>query len=144
MLKDEVSKQAKAALKAGDSLRVSTLRLLYNALHNEEINKQRELSDDEETAVVKRQLKQREEAIGAYKKAGREESAEKERHEAEILKAFLPEQMSELEVRELVDRVIKEAENRDFGTVMKLVMEEVKGRADGKVVSGIVRAKLSN
>lgn len=151
MLKDELSKQIIESLKSGNSVRVSTLRLLANALHNEEIakrsllsnSKQDKLTEDDEVAIVKRQLKQREEAVEAYAKAGRAESAEKEKAEGEILKEFLPEQMSEEQVGELIDKVISESVNREFGSVMKEVMSRAKGKADGKLASELVRVKLS-
>lgn len=143
MLKDELAKQIIESLKSGNSVRVSTLRLLANALHNEEIAKQAQLSADDEVVIIKRQLKQREEAIEAYEKAGRRESAEKERAEGEILKEFLPEQMSEEQVGELIDKVISESVNREFGSVMKEVMSRAKGKADGKLASELVKVKLS-
>lgn len=145
MLKDDLSKQINEALKAGDSVRVSTLRLLHNALHNEEINVQKDLIPDQEIAIIKRQLKQREEAIEAYEKAGRAESAEKEKKEAKILKEFLPEQMSAEDVEKAVAEVIAEINPsgpQDFGKVMSGVMAKVKGKADGNLVSQVVKQKL--
>lgn len=147
MTKNDLQKQIQEAMKAGDSVRVSTLRLLSNAIHNEEIamkalGQQRDLTQEEELALVRRQLKQREEAVEAYEKGGRAEAAEKERQEAGILKEFLPQQMSEDELSDLVNKAIEESEARDFGQIMKHVMVEVKGRADGKQVSSIVQNKL--
>ncbi|MEK7521604.1 MAG: GatB/YqeY domain-containing protein [Patescibacteria group bacterium] len=147
MTKNDLQKQIQEAMKAGDSVRVSTLRLLSNAIHNEEIamkalGQQRDLTHEEELALVRRQLKQREEAVEAYEKGGRAEAAEKERQEAGILKEFLPQQMSEDELSDLVNKAIEESEARDFGQIMKHVMVEVKGRADGKQVSSIVQNKL--
>lgn len=146
MIKDRITQELKEALKAGDAVRVSTLRLLSNALHNEEIAKQKELTEEEEIGVVRRQLKQREEAADAYKKGGRPESAEKEKQEAEILKEFLPAQMSGEELDRSVEEIIAQvgaAGPQDFGKVMGAVVARVKGRADGKVVAEIVRQKLS-
>lgn len=142
MLKDELQKQTSDALKAGDSVRVSTLRLLANALHNEEIAKLAPLSEEDGVAIVKRQLKQREEAIQAYRKAGRSESAEKEGQEATILKEFLPTQLTEREITQIVERIITDSGSQEFGVVMKQVMEEARGKADGKMVSDIVRQTL--
>ncbi|MDO8599842.1 MAG: GatB/YqeY domain-containing protein [bacterium] len=142
MTSNTLQEKIKDALKAGDAVRVSTLRLLLSALNNEKIAKMRDLTEDEELAVIKRQLKQREEAFIAYENAGRTESAEKEKQEAQILQEFLPEQMGEEEISGLVDKFISELDNRDFGAVMKAVMEQVKGKADGKLVSDIVRKKL--
>lgn len=154
MIADTLPERTKDALKKGDVVRVSTLRLLSNALHNEEIAKQRELTEEEELGVVRRQLKQREEAVEAYKKGGRPESAEKEKREAEILKEFLPAspslggpaQMPEEEVEKIVEQVVAEIGTSgpsDFGRVMGAVMARVKGQADGKIVAEAVRKKLS-
>ena|SRR3989338_897975 len=146
MLKDELSKQIIESLKSGNSVRVSTLRLLASALHNEEIAKQSQLSNDDEVVIIKRQLKQREEAVEAYEKAGRIESAEKERAEGEILKEFLPEQIGESELSDIVNKAVEESgahSMSDFGKVMSAVMAKVKGQADGKLTSELVRAKLS-
>lgn len=144
MLKDKLQQQITDALKGGDQIRVSTLRLLANALHNEQIAKQAELSEDDEIAIVKRQLKQREEAAEAYQSADRPESAEKERREAEILKEFLPEQMGEQQIRELVNQVIGELGTQEFGRIIGEVMKRAGGKADGKVVAEQVKQKLGN
>lgn len=153
MLLKQIQDEIKVAMKSGESLKVSTLRLLANALHNEEINKQRSLSEDEEIAIVKRQVKQREESIEALHAAqgkqtisSPEEIANRiiqETAEAEILKVYLPEQMSEAEIEEIVSKSISElGDVKDFGKVMQLVVSHTKGKADGKVVSEIVKAKL--
>lgn len=146
MIKDRITQELKEALKKGDSVRVSTLRLLSNSLHNEKIDKQRELTEEEEISIVRRELKRREEAIEAYGKGGRQEAAEKERKEAEILKEFLPAQISEKELSELVNQVIEEtgaSGPQDFGKVMGAVMAKVAGRADGKAVAEAVKTRLS-
>lgn len=146
MIKDDLQNRIKEALKAGDDIRVSTLRLLSNALHNEEIVKQKELSEEEELQIVRRQLKQREEAIELYEKGGRPELAEKEKQEAEILKEFLPAQMNNEELARIVEQTIAEvgaSSPQDFGKVMGAVMARVKGQADGKTIADVVKQKLS-
>ncbi|MDO8503479.1 MAG: GatB/YqeY domain-containing protein [bacterium] len=145
MITDTLNEQIKEALKKGDNIRVSTLRLLSNALHNEWIAKQKDLTEEDENAVLRRQAKQREEAIEAYDKGGRTEAAEKERQELAILKEFLPAQMSQEELIKIVDQVIlevKPAGSQDFGRVMGAVMGKVAGKADGKAVAEAVRRKL--
>ena len=142
MIKDSLQKQVAQALKSGDSVRVSTLRLLYSALHNEQIDKMRPLIDEEEMHIVRRQIKQRGEAEEAYSKAGRVELADKEKQEALILKEFLPEEMSEEAIGEIVDKIVGETGGGEFGRVMGAVMKEVGGRASGNVVSKIVSEKL--
>lgn len=152
MISDQLTAQINDALKAGDDIRVSTLRLLSNALHNEEIAKQKELTEDEELQIVRRQVKQREEAIEAYTKGGRPEAAAKEKQEAEILKEFLlaspaggPAQMVDEELGKIVEQTISESGAsgmQDFGRVMGAVMGKVKGQADGRIVGEIVKKRL--
>lgn len=142
MIKSTIRQDIQTAMKAGDAVRVSTLRLLSNAIHNEEISSRRDLTEEEEIALVRRQLKQREEAAEAYMKGGRLELAEKEKQEAEILKSFLPEQMGEEEIGEIVDRVIRESGTQEFGRVMGAVVKEIAGRADGKMVAQVVQSRL--
>lgn len=146
MIKDQLQGKINEALKSGDALKTSTYRMLLSALKYEEIAKQHELSDEEEIVVIKRQVKQREEAREAYEKAGRVESAEKEKKEAEVLGEFLPEQISREEIERLSDEVIEgigDVGPQDFGKVMQAVMAKLKGQADGKIVSEIVRNRLS-
>lgn len=143
MIQENLVKQVQEAMKAGDGLRVSTLRLLSSVLHNEEIDKHRKLTGEEELIVVRRQIKQREEAIELYKRGGRQDLVDKETEEAEILKEFLPEQMSERQLSDIVNKVIKETKNGDFGLVMREVMKQVAGRADGRVVSELVKERIS-
>lgn len=145
MIRDDLQNRVKEALKAGDGVRVSTLRLLSNAFHNEEIAKQKELTEEEELQIVRRQVKQREEAIEAYTKGGRMETAEKEKQELEILKGFLPAQMDAGKLEKIVEDVIAEvgaSGPQDFGKVMGVVMGKVKGQADGKTIAEMVKKKL--
>lgn len=152
MIINTLQTEIKEALKAGDDIRVSTLRLLSNALHNEEIAKQKELTEEEELQIVRRQLKQREEAIEAYTKGGRPTLAEKEKKEAEILKGFLlaspaggPAQMGAEELEKIMEQTISEtgaSGMQDFGRVMGAVMGKVKGKVDGKAVGEMVKQKL--
>ncbi|MAG59535.1 glutamyl-tRNA amidotransferase [Candidatus Woesebacteria bacterium] len=146
LLKSKIDEQVKEALKARDEIRVSTFRLLSNALHNEQIAKQSELTEEEEIQIVRRQLKQREESIEAYEKGGRQEAAEKEKKEAEILKEFLPAQMDSGNLEKIVDEVISQVNPHgpaDFGKVMGAVMGKVKGQVDGKTVGDMVKKKLN-
>lgn len=142
MIKDQLQGKIQEAIKSGDGVRVSTLRLLYSALHNEQIAKMRQLVSEEEIAIIRRQLKQRQEAVEAYEKGGRPELAEKEKAEAEILKSFVPEQMSEEEIGRIVEETVAQLGGGEFGSVMGAVMGKVKGKADGNTVSRIVREKL--
>ena len=132
-----------AAMKERDGERRDALRLLLNALRTAEKELQRPLSDDEELQVLQRERKRRHEA---YEAAGREEQADKEDYELEVLEEFMPEPLSEDDVERIVDDAIAEVgatSMRDLGRVMADVMPQVAGRADGSVVSQIVREKLA-
>jgi len=139
--------EMKQALKAKDNLKLSVIRMLISEIKKVQIDKKKELSDEEIIEVIQRYAKQRKEAIKQYKDAKREDLAQKEEQELEIVSKFLPKQLSEEEIVKIVEQVIKEtgaSSMRDMGKVMKIVMEKVKGRADGSLVSKIVKEKLSN
>jgi uncharacterized protein YqeY len=141
-LKDEV----KSAVLARDGDRRDALRLILSSLESAEKDLQRPLSVDEELQVLQRERKKRLEAAEAYRGAGRDEQADGEEYELEILEEFMPEPLSEDEVEHIVDDAI--AENgatslRDLGRVMADVMPQIAGRADGSTVSQIVREKLA-
>ncbi len=143
---DEVAKDVTAALKARDTLRTSTLRLLLNALRNKEKELRRVLADDEGVRIVSTQIRQRGESIEQFKIGGRPELAEKEAAEIEILKAYLPPQLSAEEVHAIVKEAaarIKASGMKDMGRLMKEVMSAVKGRADGKTVNQAVKRVLT-
>jgi hypothetical protein len=144
-LKIEIQDAAKAAMKAGDRLTLSILRLLLSALHNEEIKSRRELSTEEIHRTISTLCKQRTEAIELFRKGGREELAEKEEAELKVLQHFLPQQLNESEIRALIQSSIEEvgAKNvQDLGKVMKQVMPRVGGRADGKRVNELAKEIL--
>jgi uncharacterized protein YqeY len=138
--------ELKDAMKERDGTRRDALRLILSSLRSAEKELRRSLSDDEELQVLQRERKRRIEAIEAYEAAGRDEQAEKEEDELEVLEEFLPEPLSEDELETIVDDAI--AENgatslRDLGRVMADVMPQVAGRADGSAVSQLVREKLA-
>ena len=138
--------ELKEAMKERDAERRDALRLILNALRAAEKEIQRPLHEDEELQVLQRERKRRLEAIEAYRAAGREEQAEKEEDELDVLEDFMPEPLSEEELEGIVDDAI--AENgatslRDLGRVMADVMPQIAGRADGSAVSQLVREKLA-
>lgn len=144
-LKAKIEEGLKEALKAHKDIRVSTYRLLLSALHNEEIAKQKDLSEDEELQVVRRQVKMREEAIEAYKKAKEVVRVEKEEEELSILNEFLPKGLAEQEIEKIVDEIlVSSSKSRDFGFIMGEVMGKLRGRADGKFVAQLVQRKITN
>ncbi|HET9916154.1 MAG TPA: GatB/YqeY domain-containing protein [Candidatus Binatia bacterium] len=144
-LKAEIQQAVKAAMKGGDTVTLSTLRLLLAALQNEEIRIRRALGADEIQKIIGTLCKQRAEAIELYRQGGREELAAKEEAELAILKGFLPQQLSDDEIRSAIQESIAEAGAKglaDLGKVMKLVMPRVAGRSDGKRVSELTKALL--
>ena len=141
-LEDEL----KDAMKERDGERRDALRLILNALRTSEKELQRPLHDDEELQVLQRERKRRLEAIEAFRAAGREEQAEREEDELDVLEEFMPEPLSEDELEGIVDDAIAEngaTSMRDLGRVMADVMPQVAGRADGSAVGQLVREKLA-
>ena len=138
--------ELKDAMKQRDAERRDALRLILNALRAAEKEIQRPLHEDEELQVLQRERKRRLEAIEAYRAAGREEQAEKEEDELDVLEDFMPEPLSDDELEVIVDDAIAEhgaTSLRDLGRVMADVMPQIAGRADGSAVSQIVREKLA-
>ncbi|OGI16457.1 MAG: hypothetical protein A2Z52_01335 [Candidatus Moranbacteria bacterium RBG_19FT_COMBO_42_6] len=138
----------KAAMKEGDTAKRDTLRMLDSMIKNTEIEKLKKeegLNDEEVQAVIARAVKQRRDSVEQYKSGGREDLAGKESKEIEILSAYMPEQMSEDKIREIVKAVISEtgaASKADIGKVMGQAMGRLKGQADGNVVKKIVEEEL--
>lgn len=134
------------AMRARDEQRTQTLRMAMAAAHNEKIARRRDLTDDEVVDVLTKQVKQRRESIAMYRDAGREDRAELEEAEAAILAEFMPQQLSEAEVEELARAAISEtgaASPGDLGRVMGSLSPRTRGRADGRLVSEVVRRLLA-
>ena len=135
-----------AAMRSRDSARRDALRLILSSLRSAEKELQRPLHEDEELQVLQRERKRRLEAVEAFRAGGRTEQAEAEERELAVLAEFMPAPLSEDELEEIVDNVIAEVgatSMRDLGRVMADVMPQVAGRADGSVVSQLVREKLA-
>jgi len=142
----EIREQLETAMREGDAARRDTLRLILSSLQGAEKELQRPLSEDEELQVLQRERKKRVEASEAFRSAGREEQADLEDDELDVLEEFMPEPISEDELESIVDDVIAEVgatSMRDIGRVMADVMPQVAGRADGSAVSQLVREKLA-
>ena len=142
---EALGSEMRESMKSGDKLRVSTLKLLMSAIKNAQVAKRGDLTDDESIEVVSREFKKRQEAAQEYRNAGREDRASTEEAEAEILKEWMPQQLSSEEVQRLVDEAVNEtgaATAAEMGKVMGVLMPKLKGRADGKLVSDLVRKKL--
>ena len=139
---EQVQADTREAMKAGERDRVGALRMLTSALRQEA-----KLGSDDEVAVLQRERKRRLEAAEAYRQGGSQDRAAAEESEADLIEAYLPDQLSDQELGELVGAAIDEAGASapgDMGKVMSLVMPRVKGRADGKRVSGAVGQRLGS
>jgi uncharacterized protein YqeY len=149
-LKSKLQEDLNAAIKGRDELRSSTLRLTLTAITKEEVSgtEKRELSDDEVLKVISREAKKRREAAEAFAQGGRPESAEREKAEGELLAEYLPKQLSDDELNELVDQAVAEARAagaegpKAMGQVMKIVNPKVAGRAEGGRVAAAVKRRL--
>lgn len=142
----DIEQELKDARRARDDQRRDALALVLNALRGAEKELQRPLSDEESLQVLQRERKRRVEAMEAFDAAGREEQADREEFELDVIEEFMPDQLAEDELEEIVDDVIAEVgatSIRDLGRVMADVMPRVSGRADGSVVSQLVREKLA-
>lgn len=137
----------KAAMKARDKLKVDTIRMANAAIKNAEINGKKELNDLEVIDIVAREIKMRRDALEEYKKADRPEASAKLEQEIHILMGYMPEQLSEDEIRHIVQDTINQTGAqgpKDMGKVMGALMSKVKGKADGKVVSNMVKELLGS
>ena len=146
-LKEKLDQDFKKSLKEKDAIRVSVIRLLKTAIKNREVEKRGELSEEEILQAINSQAKTRKESIAEFKKAGRDDLVKKEEQELSILTEYLPEQLTPEELDKIVDDAIRETEAegpKDMGNVMKALMPKVTGRADGKIVSQMVKDKLSS
>lgn len=136
----------KVALKARDSLKVSVLRMLISAIKMVEIQKNIKAAEDEDVLqIIQKQVKQRKDSIDQFLKGNRKDLADKETLELRILESYMPKQLAESELREIVTSVITEIgalTKADAGKVMKAVMDKVRGKADGKTVNTIVTSML--
>ena len=143
MLSEKIDQDLRLAMKEKDALRVSALRFLKASLTNLAIDKKVEkLEDPDVLDVITKQTKQHQEAIDGFKKGGREDLVTKETKELEILKSYLPPQASRKELLAWIEEAVQESgaqDLKDLGKVMKVIMPKTKGKADGKVVSELVR-----
>ena len=149
MLRDNINDAVKTAMKAQDRLRVSTLRLVNSAIKNAEIEAERggkSLSEDDVLGLMQKMIKQRQESIEIYDKAGRKELADQERGEIEIIKGFLPQQMGEAEAKAAIAEVISQegaTGMKDMGKVMAALKQAYAGKMDFGKASALVKGLLS-
>ena len=142
-LAQDIEIDFKNALREQNALKLSVLRMLKSALKNEAIaKKQAELIDEEVVAVLRRELKKRQDSILAFSSAGRNDLAEQEKAEAELISVYLPALMAEEDIAKIVEEIIASGVT-GFGLVMKEVMSKTNGQADGQLVQKLVKAKLA-
>ena len=151
MLIEQLNQDLKEAMRARDKVRLRTIRLLRAALIEKEIAERRggeaELSEEQAMAVLQKQAKQRRDSMEQFENAGREDLAVTEREELEVIKEYLPEQLSEDEIRKEVEAIVADVQAssvKDMGRVMGPAMQRLRGKADGKVVQSLVRELLTS
>ncbi len=146
-LKKRMQNDLKEAMKAKDVFKRDTIRFLLSAVKQVEVDSRKELTDEDIVKIVQKSVKQREEAAAQYKEGGREDLYEKEMKEAEILKGYLPKQLSDEELNEELKRIISQvgaASLKDMGKVMGQATKELGSRADGRRISEAVKRLLGN
>lgn len=145
-LKERLDQDMKSAMRERAQLKLDTIRMLKSSIKYREIELMKPLDDAGIHGVIATEIKRRRDSVEAYKAGNRQDLADKEQQEAEILQAYLPQQLTEAEVRAKVDEAVKKVgaqSMKDMGAVMKALMPEVQGRADGKTVSELVKVRLS-
>ena len=145
-LKDKLTKDLKQAMRQGDEQRRSTLRLVMAAIKNAEIEKRRELKEGELLAIIAKEAKQRRESIAQFETGGRQDLVDREKAELQILVAYLPEQLSREEIEAKARQIIEEVgatSPAQMGQVMRRLMPLMQGKADGKLVSQVVKELLA-
>ncbi|MCM0598729.1 GatB/YqeY domain-containing protein [Periweissella fabalis] len=141
----QLTEDMKTAMKAKDKETLSTVRMLKSAIQNEQINAGHDLNDEEELTIIAREMKQRRDSMAEFKAAGREDLVAQLEAEIAVVTKYMPAQMSEAEIKQIVADTIAEVgatSKADFGKVMGALMPKVKGKADGKIVNETVKALL--
>jgi len=146
-LQERISAALKDAMRARDEVKMATLRLVLTAIKNREKEARSLLEDQEVISVITTQIKQRRESIEQYRQAGREDLAQREESELQILQGYMPEQVSEEEISNTLDEIIAEVgavSMKDMGKVMKAAMAKLAGKAEGGAINAMVKEKLSS
>jgi len=145
-LEERLVEEMKQAMRSGDKLRLSTIRMIRTALKNKEIETRKKLDEDEIFRVIQGMVRRGEESVEQFRAGGRMDLVEKETKEMEILKSYLPQSLSQEEILAVIDQSIQENQAsslKDIGKVMKSVMSKLGGKADGKLVNQWVKERLS-
>jgi hypothetical protein len=145
-LEERLVNEMKEAMKSGDKLRLSAIRMIRSAAKNREIELMKKLDDEDIIKVIQGMVRKGEESVEQFRIGGRQDLVEKETKEIEILKSFLPQPLSQEEVLKVIDETIQETQAsslKDIGKVMKAIMPKLGGKADGKLINQWVRERLS-
>ncbi len=146
-MRDRILNDLKEAMKAQDKTTLAVIRMVKGAMQMEELNKKKELDDDEVIALIAKQIKTRKESIVEFEKGNRQDLIDATNTEIEILNKYMPEQLSEEEVNKIIDEIfadVKPESMRDMGKIMGQANAKLKGRADMSYVSSIIKNKLNN
>lgn len=144
-LKQKLQEDLKTSMKNKDTLRKSVITLIRSSIKQVEVDKRIELNDDDVIDIISKQLKQRNDSLEQFLDAGREDLVEETRSEIEVLKEYLPQQLSEEELNEIVKQTISEVgatSMKDMGKIMSVIKPKIKGRADGKLINKLVKENL--
>ena len=145
-LNDRLNEDMKQAMRNQDKFRLSVIRMVRSSIKNIEIDQRKTLDDQEVLDVLNREIKQRKDSLQEFEKAGRQDLVDQLKQELDVLAVYMPQQLSEDEVKEIVQQTIQEvgaSSKADMGKVMGALMPKVKGRADGKLVNQIVQQSLA-
>ncbi len=146
-IKSKIDQDIKEALKAGNNLKLAVLRMLKSEIKYKEIDKGSELSDDEVISVLSSSVKKRKESIEQFGKGGRDDLVSREKTELEVVMGYMPEQLTEDKLSRIIQLAIQETNatgSSDVGKVMKSIMPQVKGKADGKLINQLVTSQLQS
>lgn len=144
-LSEKINNDLKEAMKSKDSFKLSVIRMVKGAMQLEKPNPREELTDDDVVAVISKQIKMRNDSIKEFESAGRDDLAEQNRREIEILNTYMPKQLSTEELTEIIDKVfneVKPTSQKDMGLIMKNISPLVKGKADMSLVNKLVKERL--
>lgn len=143
MIKNDIQETINNALKAGNKTALSALRFIMSQIKYEEIDKQKELTDEEVVSLMQKEIKKRKEAIEMFKKGNRDDLVRDEESQIAVIQKYLPQQLSEEELNKIVGEVIASlGEEKNMGKIIGLVMGKAKGRADGSIIAKLVKQKL--
>lgn len=140
-IRGQIQTQVTTSLKNRDQKRLDAFRFLFSQIKNKEIDVKRELTDKEAIKLLQGEAKKRRESITAYSKGGRQDLADKEQYELSVIEEFLPKQLTDEELKIIIEEVKSANPNGDFGTLMKAVMIKTAGRAEGEKVAGLIHPK---